>query len=173
MPEDREGPGRQSRQHWTAHRSRSSPGAQPCGGRSPATQARNIDRAGAGAPEVTDWLDAAEARGGSAYACVCLLALNGLRVGELCCANMDDLAESTWHHTITLRAEAIKGGKAAVAALAPRTVQAISLAREDRQAGALRRNQHGRRMPATTSPTWSRCLGVVPQRPRLGAGRST
>jgi hypothetical protein len=32
--------------------------------------------------EMTDWLDAAEARGGSVYACACLLALNGLRVGE-------------------------------------------------------------------------------------------
>jgi integrase/recombinase XerD len=96
--------------------------------------------------EVTDWLDAAEARRGSVYPCACLLALNGLRVGELCAANVDDLGESTWHHTLTLRAETTKGGKAAVVALAPRTVQAISLAREDRRSGAPLRNQHGRRM---------------------------
>jgi integrase/recombinase XerD len=80
------------------------------------------------------------------YACGCLLALNGLRVGELCAANIDDLGESTWHHTLTLRAETTKGGKAAVIALAPRTVQAISLASENRRSGALLRNQHGRRM---------------------------
>lgn len=42
--------------------------------------------------EVTDWVDAAEIRGGSAYACACLLALNGLRVGELCAADVDDPA---------------------------------------------------------------------------------
>jgi integrase/recombinase XerD len=96
--------------------------------------------------EVTDWLDVAEARGGSAYACACLLALNGLRVGELCAVNIDDLGESTWHHTLTLRAETIKGGKAAVVALAPRTVQAIDLTRDERRSGALLRNQHGRGM---------------------------
>jgi antitoxin YefM len=46
-----------------------------------------------------------------------------LRVGELCAANIDDLGESTWHHTLTLRAETTK---AAVIALATRTVQAIT-----------------------------------------------
>lgn len=96
--------------------------------------------------EVTDLLDAAEDHGGSAYACACLLALNGLRVGELCAANIDDLGESTWHHTLTLRAETTKGSKAAVIALAPRTVQAIGLTRDGRRSGALLRNQHGRRM---------------------------
>jgi integrase len=53
--------------------------------------------------------------------------LNGLRVGELCAANIDDLGESTWHHTLTLRAETTKGSKAAVVALAPRTVQKPSV----------------------------------------------
>jgi integrase/recombinase XerD len=32
--------------------------------------------------ELTDFLDAAEVRGGDGYACACLLALNGLRVGS-------------------------------------------------------------------------------------------
>ena len=96
--------------------------------------------------ELTDWLDAAERRGGSVYACACLLALNGLRVGELCATNVEDLGESTWHHTLTLRAATTKGHKAAVVALAPRTVQAIALARDDRRAGPLLRNRHARRM---------------------------
>ena len=63
----------------------------------------------------------------------------GLRVGELCAANIDDLGESTWHHTLTLRAETTKASKAAVIALAPRTVQAIALTRDERRSGALLR----------------------------------
>lgn len=55
--------------------------------------------------ELTDWLDAAERRGGSDYACACLLALNGLRIGELCATSVEDLGESTWHHTLTLRVD--------------------------------------------------------------------
>jgi integrase len=70
----------------------------------------------------------------------------GLRVGELCAADIHALGESTWHHTLTLRAETTKGGKAAVIALAPRTVQAVSLVRDERRSGALLRNQHRRRM---------------------------
>ena len=45
-----------------------------------------------------------------------------------------------------MRAETTKAGKAAVIALAPRTVQAIGLTRDERRSGALLRNQHGRRM---------------------------
>ena len=67
----------------------------------------------------------------------------GLRVGELCAANIDDLGESTWHHTLTLRAESTKGGKAALIALAPRTVQAVGLATQNRRSGALLGNQFG------------------------------
>lgn len=96
--------------------------------------------------ELTDFLDAAEARGGDVYACACLLALNGLRVGELCAANVEDLGESTWHHTLTLRAPTTKGHKPAVIALAPRTVQAIGLSLGQRRSGPLLCNTRGRRM---------------------------
>ena len=96
--------------------------------------------------ELTDWLDAAERRGGSAYACACLLALNGLRVGELCATSVEDLGESTWHHTLTLRASTTKGHKAAVVALAPRSVQAVTLAVGGRRSGPLLINRHERRM---------------------------
>ena len=63
----------------------------------------------------------------------------GLRVGELRAANIDDLGEATWHYTLTLRAETTKGSKAALIALAPRTVQAIGLASQAHRSGALRR----------------------------------
>lgn len=96
--------------------------------------------------EMTDWLDAAHRRGGSAYACACLLALNGLRVGELCAINVDDLGEQTWHHTLTLRAATTKGRKPAVIALAPRTVQAVAGAVDGRRSGPLLRNRDQRRM---------------------------
>ena len=92
--------------------------------------------------ELTDFLDAAEARGGDVYACACLLALNGLRVGELCATNVEDVGEWTWHHTLTLRASTTKGHKPAVIALAPRTVQAISLSATGRRSGPLLRNRH-------------------------------
>lgn len=96
--------------------------------------------------ELTDWLDAAQIRGGYIYACACLLALNGLRVGELCATNVEDLGESTWHHTLTLRPATTKGRKPAVVALAPRTVQAIDLAVGTRRSGPLLYNRRGRRM---------------------------
>lgn len=69
--------------------------------------------------ELTDFLDAAEARGGDGYACACLLAVDGVRVGELCAIDIEDLGESTWHHTLTLRAATTKGHKPAVIALTP------------------------------------------------------
>jgi integrase/recombinase XerD len=72
--------------------------------------------------ELTDFLDAAETRGGDVYACA---------------TNVEDLGESTWHHTRTLRAPTTKGCKPAVIALAPRTVQAISLSITGRRSGPL------------------------------------
>lgn len=54
--------------------------------------------------ELTEWLDAAEQRGGYTYTAACLLAMNGLRVGELCAADVTDLDEQTWHRVLWLRA---------------------------------------------------------------------
>lgn len=96
--------------------------------------------------EVTDWLDAAEGRGGYAYATACLLAMNGLRVGELCAANVTDLDEQTWHRVLRLRAATTKGNKAAIVALSPRTMQALDLATAGRSDGPLLLNTAGRRM---------------------------
>jgi integrase/recombinase XerD len=91
--------------------------------------------------ELTEWLGSAERRGGSAYPCACLLALNALRVGELCALSVEHLGESNWHHTTTLRASTTKGRKAAVVALAPRTVKALRVTLEDRRSGPLLLNR--------------------------------
>jgi len=39
--------------------------------------------------ELGQWLDAAEGVGGDTYALSCLLAINALRIGEVCSANVD------------------------------------------------------------------------------------
>lgn len=59
-------------------------------------------RAGLSRTELRDWLDAAESEGGHPYALACLLAINGLRVGEACGADVTDLAEDRWPHTLTI-----------------------------------------------------------------------
>jgi integrase/recombinase XerD len=69
-----------------------------------------------------DWLDAAETEGGHPHALACLLAINGLRVGEACGADVTDLAQDRWHHTLTIHG---KADKTAVIPLPPRTVAAI------------------------------------------------
>lgn len=96
--------------------------------------------------ELTDFLDAAEAAAATATPARVCSRSGGLRVGELCATNIEDLGESTWHHTLTLRAAITKGRKPAVIALAPRTVQAISLSVTGRRCGPLLRNTRGRRM---------------------------
>ncbi|HVL99583.1 MAG TPA: site-specific integrase [Egibacteraceae bacterium] len=59
-------------------------------------------RLGLGRTELCDWLDAAEALGGYDYALACLLALNGLRIGEVCAANVENLGETRYHHTLSI-----------------------------------------------------------------------
>jgi hypothetical protein len=51
-----------------------------------------------------------------------LCSLNGLQVGEACGADVDDLAEDRWHHTLAIVG---KGDKPVVIPLPPRTVAAI------------------------------------------------
>lgn len=96
--------------------------------------------------ELTDWLDAAERRGGYPYATACLLAMNGLRVGELCATDVTDLDEHTWHRVLRLRPTTTKGNKPAIIALSPRTMQAIDRALDGRASGPLLLNRAGRRM---------------------------
>jgi integrase len=100
-------------------------------------------RPGLSRTELADWLDAGEQVSGHLYALACLLALNGLRVGEVCAADVIDLAQDRWHHTLTILGN---GDKPAVVPLPPRTVDAVRSAVGDRQAGPLLLTRTGARM---------------------------
>lgn len=73
--------------------------------------------------ELARLLAAAEAHGPEAYALICLLALNGLRVSEACGARVEDLDDVRGHRVLTVQR---KGGKRAQFPLAPRTAAAIA-----------------------------------------------
>lgn len=91
-------------------------------------------RAALSRTELKDWLDAAEAEAGHVYALACLLAINGLRVGEACGADVDDLAEDRWRHTLAIVG---KGDKPPVIPLPLRAVAAIDPVVAGRMTGTL------------------------------------
>ena len=66
-------------------------------------------------------LDAAEASSERDHALVCLLGLNGLRISEALGVDLANLAHERGHGAVNSR----KGGKRAVAPLAPRTSAAV------------------------------------------------
>ena len=96
--------------------------------------------------QLTDWLAAAEVRGGGWWAAAMLLGLNGLRCGELIACNVEDLGNHSWHHTLKLTTT--KGDRPTVVALAPPTMQAVAVAIDGRDRGPLLVNRAGRRMTA-------------------------
>ena len=118
-------------------------------------------RAGLTRPELKDWLDAADAEGGHTYALACLLAINGLRVGEICAADVDDLSENRWHHTLAIMG---KGDKPAVVPLPPRTAYALAAAVGDRSSGPLiltrRETRMNRAAAARTVARLARRVGI-------------
>lgn len=97
-------------------------------------------RLGLGRTELCDWLDAAERLGGQDYALACLLGLNGLRIGEVCAANVEDLGETRYHHTLALV------GKGDQVPLAPRARMAVDQALGGRTRGPLVLNRWGGRL---------------------------
>ena len=77
---------------------------------------------------------------------VCLLALNGLRVSELCAADIDHLRrEPGGGHSLVVRG---KGGKEVEVALNERTEQAVLQTIGARTQGPVFRRQDGRRLRA-------------------------
>ena len=120
-------------------------------------------RAGLSRTELKAWLDAAEAEGDHPYALACLLAINGLRVGEACGADVTDLAEDRWHHTLTIVG---KGDKPAVIPLPPRTVAAIDPIVADRTAAPLLLTRTGSRM---NRPAAARIVARLAR--RIGCGK--
>lgn len=63
------------------------------------------------------------------------LGLNGLRCGELCACNVEDVGAHSWHHT--LRLTTTKGDRPTVVALAPPTMPAVAAAIDSRDRGPL------------------------------------
>ncbi|MDQ3405173.1 MAG: tyrosine-type recombinase/integrase, partial [Actinomycetota bacterium] len=135
---------------------------------SPATNVRRprrlteSPRAGLTRPELKDWLDAADAEGGQTYALACLLAINGLRIGEICSADITDLSENRWHHTLSIIG---KGDKRAVIPLPPRTAYALAAAIGSRTSGPLLLTQWNSRMTrgaaARTVARLARRVGIT------------
>ncbi|MFN2556790.1 MAG: tyrosine-type recombinase/integrase [Nitriliruptorales bacterium] len=96
-----------------------------------------------GRNQLTDLLVAAEDEGGDVYAMTCLLALNGLRVSEVCNSDVTDLGGSRYQPTLRILG---KGDKPAEIVLNPRTWQAIDQVVDGRSEGPLLHNSWGNRM---------------------------
>jgi site-specific recombinase XerD len=77
------------------------------------------------------------------HALACLLGLLGLRVGEACNINIEDLALERGHRTVTVLG---KGSKLAVIPLPPRVGRAVDQAAGDRAGGPLLLSRSGRRL---------------------------
>jgi site-specific recombinase XerD len=88
-------------------------------------------------------LGAAEADGLRSSALVALLGLNGLRISEALAADVDDLGRERGHRTLRI---VRKGGKVAVAPLAPRTAAAVDALIGDRTSGPIFETRTGRRL---------------------------
>jgi site-specific recombinase XerD len=96
--------------------------------------------------QVKALLEVATERGHETEALVRLLVLNGLRVSEVCNANVEDLRrEPGGGHSLRIRG---KGGKEVDVALAERTEQAVLKTIGARSEGPLFRRQDGRRVRA-------------------------
>lgn len=93
--------------------------------------------------ELADWITGAEKAGGYPYALACLLAFNGLRISEVCGANVEDLSTEKHHRTLKIHG---KGDQPDIIALPPRTVDAIMTALNGRVTGPLLLTQAGTRM---------------------------
>lgn len=93
--------------------------------------------------ELADWLQSAEQTGGMDYALACLLAINALRIGEICAANIHDLAADRHHRTLRIIG---KGARPAVVPLTARTAFAVDQAIGDRRTGPLLLTRSGNRL---------------------------
>lgn len=94
-------------------------------------------------PELGRFLEAAAKAGPRDNALASLLALNGLRVSEICEAEASDLETVRGHRTLTVTR---KGGRRAVVALAPRTVEALEAHLAGRESGPLLLDNGGGRL---------------------------
>jgi len=77
------------------------------------------------------------------HALACLLGLLGLRVGEACNINIDDLGFERGHRTVTVLG---KGSKLAIIPLPPRVARAVDQAAGERSTGPLLLSRSDRRL---------------------------
>lgn len=122
-------------------RTRAAAQPQPRRGDPPPRSTQRVGHCQPDRHQLTDWLSAAERRGGDWWAAATLLGLNGLRCGELVACDVTDVGSHSWHHCLALRTT--KGDKPTVIALAPPTMQAIEAAIAGRSGGPLLRNAAG------------------------------
>jgi integrase/recombinase XerD len=94
--------------------------------------------------ELADILKAAEAEGPMTYALVCLLGLNGLRIGECLAINIEHLGYERGYRTLFLPNR--KGGKVGTLGLAVRTAWAVEQILNGREEGALLLGRNGDRL---------------------------
>lgn len=98
--------------------------------------------------QIRTLLTAAAERDAQTEAIVCLLMLNGLRVSEVCRANIEDLRrEAGGGHSLIVRG---KGNKQSAVALNSRTERAVLTTVGGRTQGPILRRQDGRRVRAGT-----------------------
>lgn len=95
-------------------------------------------------PEFADVIRAAEADGPASHALVCLLGLNGLRVGEALAADIDHLGHERGYRTLHVPHR--KGGKVATLSLAVRTMWAVDQAIAGRTTGPILLGRDGERL---------------------------
>ena len=119
----------------------------------PASRARSCGASRAAAPSPTTrsrrLLAVATERGHETEAMICLLLLNGLRVSELCAADVENLhREPGGGHSLVVRG---KGGKDVDVALNDRTERAVLKTVGARSQGPIFRRQDGRRLRAGTA----------------------
>ena len=100
-------------------------------------------------PQLADMLRAAEADGTTSYALICLLGLNGLRLGECLAADIEHLGMERGYHTLFLPHR--KGGKVGTLALAVRTSWAVTHSLDGRTTGPLLLGRNGQRMRAQSA----------------------
>ncbi len=93
--------------------------------------------------QVRRLLATATERGPQDEAIVCLLVLNGLRVSEVCAADVEHLRREVGGHSLVVRG---KGGKEVEVALNERTERAVLATVGTRSSGPIFRRQDGRRL---------------------------
>ena len=124
------------------------------------TERRGLDRG-----ELGRFLFTAERFDHAHAALAVLLGLNGLRVGEACETNIEDMAIERGHRVLRIIG---KGNKPALIPLVPRTARTIDLAVGERAEGPILLRHDGQRLDRRTAhrwcdrsanvPGWARCI---------------